>query len=389
VEITLYSFNPFLTALTLLGMRLIRNVERAVRSVLGRNIGEEAGQSIYRAALELKNINVQITSVSELFVKSPELLQAALTLSDAIQNARVQVGLDEETVALMNKALEEVGPVQTAARTIAASWENGLKSLGADAAGMLLHCAILTHDLMSTSIAVALCGFAMWCFMNAFRNEFADRILYSLGGLYFVVIMLKLHFFPNFQAAAVQALLEGLKDNSNREDEPFMEQPRTPAPPAAGAAAAAAAIGEAPPGTIMLREVFRLRTGAFTTSTQTFTSFTGATATVNLPHVPIHWHLQMNGHFVDSAAKTMRFRIMLHDNTTGAHFFFPREDGMIKYMYTDHSRLESCFFHGVHAQLIPAGDYDVQVQVACGTEGGPYHWDGVYGEVVMLMTTAE
>jgi hypothetical protein len=364
-------------------VRLIRNVGRAVRSLLGRNVGEAAGQHILQSAQALQNINLKISSVNELYVHSPELLRASQHLADAIQNARVQVGLDEQTITVITETLAEIARLENGVRILSVSWERGLKYAGSDAAGSLLHCVILTHALASNVLSVVVCGIAMWFFMKAFRNEVIDSILYFLGGCYLVIIMLKLSFFPDFHAAEVSTLLEGLDDETDNPLADFVPTPTT-TPAAAGAAIAAA-----PPLTVMLREVFRLRTGTFTTSAQTFTSFAGATATVNLPHAPIQWQLQVNGHETAGYSKTMRFRLMLRDNRSGAHFYFPGEDGMVKYIFTEWCKLESCFFHGVHSQLIPAGDYAIHVQVACGTEGGAYSWNSAYGEMVLLMTTAE
>eukprot|EP01126_Amoeba_proteus_P002824 TRINITY_DN1090_c0_g1_i8.p1 TRINITY_DN1090_c0_g1~~TRINITY_DN1090_c0_g1_i8.p1 ORF type:complete len:197 (-),score=7.30 TRINITY_DN1090_c0_g1_i8:92-682(-) len=83
----------------------------------------------------------------------------------------------------------------------------------------------------------------------------------------------------------------------------------------------------------------------------------------------------------------MRFRLAFVNPSDGAYHYWPSEAGSIKYMYTDHSRLESASFEGV--KNAPLGTFQVQLQVACGTEGGTYNWSYIYGEVVILVACSD
>jgi len=133
-------------------------------------------------------------------------------------------------------------------------------------------------------------------------------------------------------------------------------------------------------------EVFRLKVGSFSTTAQTFQDITNACGNIVFTTPKISWHLIIAGHFVDGSAKTMRFRIKFVDPREGAHHYWPSDDGAIKYMYVDHSRLEVASFQGVSS--VPLGNFSLQCQVACGSEGGSYSWNGVYGEITLLVSTA-
>jgi len=135
-----------------------------------------------------------------------------------------------------------------------------------------------------------------------------------------------------------------------------------------------------------MEELFRVKGGNFSSSSQTFTDVTGASKLdLTFYKNTIAYHLSISGHWVDGAGKTMRFRIKLVDPNTQAHYYWPSEQGQIKFMYVDHSRLEEVSLIGVVNNVPVNIPLNLQLQVACGSEGGLYSWNSVYGEMILII----
>jgi len=136
-------------------------------------------------------------------------------------------------------------------------------------------------------------------------------------------------------------------------------------------------------------EVFRLKSGKHTQATKVgFKDFPGAVGIVKIPVHRVKYHLSISGHWVDTAGARVyfRFKFTPQNAPNSQPFYFPDESGTLKYMYTDHCRLEEYSTIGVIT--LEPGEYNVRLEINVVDNGGAtvYNWDGAsYGPIVMTL----
>ena len=131
------------------------------------------------------------------------------------------------------------------------------------------------------------------------------------------------------------------------------------------------------------QSVFYVNTGTFTTVPNTsWTDFTNAKGSLKVIFLPLAYSMKITGHYGDGNGRHMKFRLKLEQNNKT--YYFPSQEGELKYLYTDHSRLESHVMQGFISG-IPEGEYQVQLQLSSNETTGQYTWNSIYG-VVQLIT---
>jgi hypothetical protein len=131
------------------------------------------------------------------------------------------------------------------------------------------------------------------------------------------------------------------------------------------------------------QQVFRLKSGTFSTSGAGWTNFTGASGTASIIiGRPIVWIGSIAGHYVDVNDDYPNFRFAFTNNANGNITYIPDTSGIRKYIYISNNRLEEVTLTGVSS--IPKGTYTVQLQIN-KTTSATYNWNGTYGEVSLVI----
>ena len=119
------------------GKNLIKKIANIVKGLTGQKFAGKAGSDLVAAAERLSNI--QINSRSDVFLYSPEIKAAVSELSHAVQNAKLDVGLDRNTIAHLKEFEnmlsdfsihfhESVKDVSDAAKTVGLNFEKGMEN---------------------------------------------------------------------------------------------------------------------------------------------------------------------------------------------------------------------------------------------------------------------
>jgi hypothetical protein len=146
------------------------------------------------------------------------------------------------------------------------------------------------------------------------------------------------------------------------------------------------------------QEVFRLTTGSFQTKLEKFVPFTGCSGQLVVPSLVggqerVQYILSIGGHFVDGDPAFVDFRIKLTPKCTTdvpmptPVYYIPDDKGMRKYLYVQHSRLESVTFMGVSA--FPIGTMMAELEICCradGQETSTYNWHSDYGQISLVIS---
>jgi hypothetical protein len=114
-----------------------------------------------------------------------------------------------------------------------------------------------------------------------------------------------------------------------------------------------------------------------------WTNFAGAEGILEIVSkvLPPVYTVNISGHWVDVSGKTVYFRLQMIDEKENITYF-PTENGIQKYMYHDHCRLEHFNFEGIFTNL-DVGKYKVILQVKNDTtvSNADYSWCASYGFV--------
>lgn len=131
------------------GRKIFKKIERGAsktfKGLTGGGIGSQAAESLSNINIKTtldSNFNIQTTH--DILVRTPEILAGLEAASRAIQNARLKVGLDAETIAVLDNGLttvkyltremkDIVADVSVTAKGLGLNLENGLADLGATA----------------------------------------------------------------------------------------------------------------------------------------------------------------------------------------------------------------------------------------------------------------
>lgn len=138
------------------------------------------------------------------------------------------------------------------------------------------------------------------------------------------------------------------------------------------------------------KQVFCLKTGSFSTTSQAWTDFTGCSGEVTFLTSTIAFSLSISGHYVDGKGSANNFRLRLNpvrtnDSTPVAHYFVPDAEGVRKYIYTEWCRHEEVTIQDV--VKVPLGTHRVQLEVKVVGDGGAttYNWHPSFGQVSLVM----
>ena len=124
-------------------MKLLKTISNIARALTLQKIGSKASSDINAAATRLSNINIK--SSSDVLVQCPNIENAVIELSRAVQNAKVSCGIDNETLTLLtdfevllkdlsNDINESIRVIAEVARAAGHDFKEGMCDVGTKAA---------------------------------------------------------------------------------------------------------------------------------------------------------------------------------------------------------------------------------------------------------------
>ena len=95
--------------------------------------------------------------------------------------------------------------------------------------------------------------------------------------------------------------------------------------------------------------------------------------------------IQITGDYTDTTSRVVYFRLAVQNQRTMEITYFPSSSGWIKYMYTEHNRLDGHGYHGIMSNLIPGDSYKGELQVNPNHAGSYYRWKALYGTLTGIV----